>query len=70
LICAEGIRWREHRRFSLSVLKNMGMVKIGGNREAMGERIFQSAHDLIQVYNFQLSALMEVVLSKIFICRG
>jgi aromatic ring-cleaving dioxygenase len=49
LICAEGIRWREHRRFSLSVLKNMGMVKIGGNREAMGERIFQSAHDLIQV---------------------
>ncbi|XP_059488369.1 cytochrome P450 306a1 isoform X2 [Neocloeon triangulifer] len=47
LICAEGVRWKEHRRFTTAALKSMGMVKFGGNRDALAARVFQGAQRLV-----------------------
>ncbi|CAB3372294.1 Hypothetical predicted protein [Cloeon dipterum] len=49
IICAEGIRWKEHRRFITSALKSMGMVKIGGSRDLLGKRVMEGADQFVKI---------------------
>ncbi|XP_066995609.2 cytochrome P450 306a1 [Anabrus simplex] len=39
LICAEGERWKEQRRFVAGCLRTLGMVKVGARRDKMEHRI-------------------------------
>lgn len=45
LIAAEGERWKQQRRFVLSVLKHSGMVKIGPKRSLMEKRIVDGVRE-------------------------
>ncbi|KAF4524242.1 hypothetical protein B566_EDAN008788 [Ephemera danica] len=55
LICSEGEMWREHRRFTTSCLKSLGMVRLGERRQILGEKIRVAAHKCIKLLNDQLS---------------
>ncbi|XP_024945639.1 cytochrome P450 306a1 isoform X2 [Cephus cinctus] len=47
LICAEGKLWREQRRFAVSCLKNLGMLKFGGKRDRLEARIIGAVDESV-----------------------
>ncbi|XP_029052407.2 cytochrome P450 306a1 isoform X2 [Osmia bicornis bicornis] len=50
LVCAEGERWRDQRKFVSSCLRNFGMVKHeGSRREKMEKRILDAADECVSV---------------------
>ena len=49
LICAEGDMWREHRKFMMGVMKELGMGRSGDGRALMEARIMDRVMELVQV---------------------
>ncbi|KAL6263135.1 hypothetical protein P5V15_005936 [Pogonomyrmex californicus] len=48
IVCAEGDRWRDQRKFVAGCLKNFGMVKLSGTkRDRMEERILAAVNESI-----------------------
>ncbi|XP_011311381.1 cytochrome P450 306a1 [Fopius arisanus] len=47
IVCAEGDHWKEQRKFVSSTLKSLGMMKHGGKREKLEERITHSISELL-----------------------
>ena len=50
LICAEGESWREHRRFVMNVMKQLGMAGRQG-ASLMESRVMDRVLEFIQVKN-------------------
>nr|QSD59119.1 CYP306A1 [Diaphanosoma celebensis]QST15037.1 CYP306A1 protein [Diaphanosoma celebensis] len=48
LICAEGDMWREHRKFMVGVMKELGMGRSGDGRALMEARIMDRVMELVQ----------------------
>ena len=48
LICSEGIVWKEHRRFVINVMKQLGMGRSGDGRQLMEARIMDRVIDYLQ----------------------
>ena len=49
LICSEGAVWKEHRRFVIGVMKQLGMGRSGDGRQLMEARIMDRVIDYLQV---------------------
>ena len=49
LICAEGESWKEHRRFVMAVMKQLGMGRSGDGRALMEARVMDGVLDFVQV---------------------
>jgi len=48
LICSEGAVWKEHRRFVIGVMKQLGMGRSGDGRQLMEARIMDRVIDYLQ----------------------
>jgi len=48
LICSEGVVWKEHRRFVMGVMKQLGMGRSGDGRQLMEARIMDRVVDFLQ----------------------
>ena len=49
LICSEGALWKEHRRFVVGVMKELGMGRSGDGRALMEARIMDRVVEFVQV---------------------
>ena len=52
LICSEGEMWREHRRFVMAAMKQLGMGRSGDGRALMEARIMDRVVELVEVFFF------------------
>lgn len=51
LICAEGELWKDQRKLSIKMLKEMGMVKFGEKRTDFEFRILKWVQECVKVVN-------------------
>lgn len=49
LICAEGELWKDQRKLSIKMLKDMGMVKFGEKRSDFEFRILKWVQQCVKV---------------------
>ncbi|XP_039293148.1 cytochrome P450 306a1 [Nilaparvata lugens] len=68
LICSEGPRWREQRKFAATCLKNQGMAKSHPKREKMEALIVSGVNDtMMRITNDESSATSGVEFSHFLI---
>ena len=65
LICAEGESWREHRRFVMNVMKQLGMAGRQG-ASLMESRVMDRVLEFIQVKNLTTKTKIQKTIFYFF----